>query len=188
MKILAVLGSCNSQGKTAQATNALLTAAAAEGVEVESIFLPQQKLEHCQQCNDDGWGICNKTGVCAIKDDIESVIARIKEADAVIFATPVYFGDMSESMRAFLDRFRRLSRAPGGNMAGKPAVGICVAGDAGAEAPICVVSLEKVLLKCGFNVADLIPVRWQNLELKLQVLRLTGAWLVGELRHSTLAS
>ena len=38
-------------------------------------------------------------------------------------------------------------------------------------------SLEKVLATCGFDVADVIPVRRQNLPMKLEVLRTTGKWL-----------
>jgi hypothetical protein len=37
--------------------------------------------------------------------------------------------------------------------------------------------LEKVLSTCGFAVFDMVPVRRQNLDLKLQVLEATGRWL-----------
>jgi hypothetical protein len=33
------------------------------------------------------------------------------------------------------------------------------------------------LLTCGFDVVDMIPLRRQNLEAKLPMLELTGAWL-----------
>jgi len=97
----------------------------------------------------------------------------------VVFATPVYFGDLSESMRALLDRLRRtcMNEAGKDGISGKLAVGICVAGGGGGGAPSCIVSLEKVLRTCGFDVVDLIPVRRQNLDMKLDVLRITGEWL-----------
>jgi NAD(P)H-dependent FMN reductase len=60
---------------------------------------------------------------------------------------------------------------------GKKAVGICVAGGGGGGAPSCAVSLERVMSRCGFDVVDMIPVRRQNLDMKLAVLKGTGEWL-----------
>jgi len=106
-------------------------------------------------------------------------VDRIAAADAVAFANPVYFGDLSESLRAFLDRLRRTCMNESGKakIAGKKAVGICVAGGGGGGAPNCTLSLEKVLATCGFDVVDMIPARRQNLEMKLEVLRAVGKWL-----------
>ena len=96
-----------------------------------------------------------------------------------VFATPVYFGDLSESMRAFLDRLRRTCMHESGKVkiGDKLAVGICVAGGGGGGAPSCVISLENYLSKCGFDVVDMIPVRRQNLDMKLSILKATGEWL-----------
>jgi len=114
-----------------------------------------------------------------IEDDFASLVDRIKNADAVIFATPVYFGDLSESLRAFLDRLRRICMHECGKdgISGKPAIGICVAGGGGGGAPECTVSLGKVLRTCGFDVVDMIPARRQNLDMKLDILRATAKWL-----------
>ena len=38
-------------------------------------------------------------------------------------------------------------------------------------------TLDKVLRTCGFDLVDLVPVRRQNLAMKLDVLKLTGRWL-----------
>ena len=58
-------------------------------------------------------------------------------------------------------------------------MGLCVAGGGGA--PECCVSLNKVLGACGFSVVDIVPVRRQNLEAKLGVLRGTGeAYVSGQ--------
>ena len=83
-----------------------------------------------------------------IDDDFASLVERIRSSDAAVFATPVYFSDLSESMRAFLDRLRRICRHESGRagIEGTPAVGICVAGGGGGGAPACVVALEKVLM------------------------------------------
>ncbi len=136
-------------------------------------------LEHCRQCDDNGWGTCRTGGKCAIADGFDAIVGKIAAADAVAFTNPVYYGDLSESLRAFLDRLRRTCTHDSGKskVAGKKAVGICVAGGGGGGAPFCCFSLEKVLSICGFDVVDMIPARRQNLEMKREVLRTVGKWL-----------
>ena len=179
MKGVMILGSCNPQGQTASAAAALRQGLEEDGSSCEQLFLTEMGIQRCRQCEADGWGICKSEGRCVIEDDFACVAEKIRNADAAVFATPVYFSDLSESMRAFLDRLRRITRHDCGKekIAGKPAVGICVAGGGGGGAPACAVSLEKVLSTCGFDVVDMIPARRQNLHLKLEVLRATGRWL-----------
>ena len=119
-------------------------------------------------------------GVCIIEDDFPGLVDAIAAADAVVFATPVYFGDLSESLRAFLDRLRRVCMHEAGKakVEGKPALGICVAGGGGGGAPACAQSLDKIVDRCGFDLVDVIPVRRQNLEMKRDILRATGTWPV----------
>lgn len=179
MKVLLLSGSRNPRGKTARAASALLRGAALKAATTEALFLPQMTIERCRQCEDNGWGICRSEGRCTIGDDFAPLVAKIREADAVVFATPVYFSDLSESLRAFLDRLRRISMHEDGRLGltGKPAVGICVAGGGGGGAPNCCLRLETILRRCGFDLIDMVPVRRQNLEMKLGLLEETGKWL-----------
>jgi multimeric flavodoxin WrbA len=179
MKALIIVGSRDPKGRTARSAEAVLEGLKSQGASGEVIFLTQQKIERCRQCDVDGWGICRAEGRCVIQDDFVAVVDRLRSAGAVVFANPVYFSDLSESMRAFLDRLRRICRNDAGKkgLAGKCAIGICVAGGGGGGAPACTVSMEKVLGNCGFDVVDLIPLRRQNFEMKLDVLKTTGRWL-----------
>ena len=179
MRVLAIVGSRNPKGQTARAVGALLEGATSQGAECEKVFLPEMKIERCRQCEDDGWGICRKEGHCVIEDDFASIVDKLENANVAIFATPVYFGDLSESMRAFLSRLQRTCTHESGKnrIIGKPAMGICVAGGGGG-AQACTVSLEKYLSRCGFDVVDMMPVRRQNLDMKLSILKATGKWLV----------
>jgi len=180
MKVLMILGSRNVAGQTASAADAVLEGSQKAGAEVERVFLPTLAIERCRQCDDKGWGLCRQEGRCVIEDDFAEIVAKIRGADAVVFATPVYFSDLSESMRAFCDRLRRITRHPTGQQSvqGKASIGLCVAGGGGGGAPACCLSLEKVLGTCGFDIVDMIPARRQNLETKLKALRLAGEWLV----------
>ena len=179
MKVLMISGSRNAEGQTARAADSLLAGAAKAGAETEKIFLPDIQLERCRQCEDSGWGICRDEGRCIIEDDFPSLMEKVRQADAVVFATPVYFGDLSESLRAFLDRLRRICIHKEGRagIEHKPAIGLCVAGGGGGGAPACCVSLERALTTSKLDVVDMIPVRRQNLEEKQAALELTGQWL-----------
>ena len=179
MKAMIILGSQNPEGQTASATQALIQGITEADGQCEQVFLPQMDIERCRQCEYDGWGICKTEGQCIIEDDFALVVDKIREADAAVFATPVYFGDLSESMRAFLDRLRRIYQHSAGQdgITAKIAVGICVAGGRGGGGPTCTVSLEKILRQCDFDVVDLIPARRQNLDMKMDILKITGQWL-----------
>ena len=185
MQILILSGSRNREGQTARAIKAIQKGISEGKGKSEAIFLTEMNLERCRQCEADGWGLCRKEGRCIIEDDFASIVEKVKAADVVVFANPVYFGDLSESMRTFLDRYRRIGfmrpgrPAPGAfpTAGGTPAIGICYAGGSGNGTVSCAFFLERVLQTCGFDVVDMIPVRRQNIDIKLPMLELTGKWL-----------
>lgn len=180
MKILVLSGSRNPQGKTAHAINSVRKGITAAGGESECLFLPELNLERCRQCDPNGWGLCRKEGRCIIEDDLPSLVEKIKSSDVVVFANPVYFGDLTESMRGFLDRLRRIRfmRTDSVIPQGIPTVGLCYAGGSGNGSPNCCASLDRALRTCGFDVVDMVPLRRQNLEAKLPALEIIGKWLV----------
>jgi multimeric flavodoxin WrbA len=179
MQLIIISGSRNPEGQTARAAIALAEGAASAGCACETIYLPALQIERCRQCDNDGWGQCRQGEACVIEDDLAETIQKISAADAVVFATPVYFADLSESLRAFLDRVRRIATHAGekSSLRGKPAVGLCVAGGGGGGAPRCAEALEFALYSAGFDVIDMIPARRQNLAAKVTVLRQVGEWL-----------
>lgn len=179
MKTILICGSRNPNGQTAQAADAVLKGLAKAGTSAEQVFLPALRIERCRQCDEHGWGLCRQEGRCVIDDDLSGLVAKMRQADTVVFATPVYYADLSESLRAFTDRLRRICTHEAGRVSiqGKPMIGVCVAGGGGGGAPACCVSLEKVITTCGFDVVDMIPVRRQNLQAKLRTLELAGQLL-----------
>jgi multimeric flavodoxin WrbA len=181
MKYIVLSGSRNPQGQTARAIQALVKGMESLGASGETYYLPTMKIEHCHQCEDNGWGGCRKEGRCGLEDDLAMLVEGIRAADLAVFATPVYFGDLSESMRAVTDRLRRTCMHDAGKagITNKRAVGLCVAGGGGGGGPSCATSLDKVLRTCGFDLLDAIPLRRQNLEAKLPILEATGRWLAG---------
>jgi multimeric flavodoxin WrbA len=183
MEITVLSGARSGEGQTGRAVKALVAGLEAGGAKVFVRLLPGDRLERCRQCRDDGWGECIDKGTCVIKDDDFAGIAKqVRKADAVVFATPVYWGDLAESLKAFLDRFRRTCLHAEGKkgVKGKPVMGLGVAGGGGGGSFECMRRLEDTLHHCGFDVVDLVPARRQNLRLKVQVLELTGKWFAEE--------
>jgi NAD(P)H-dependent FMN reductase len=187
MKVLVLSGSRNPKGKTAEAINAILGGVTKAGGESECIFLPAYSIERCRQCAPDGNGRCRVDGQCVIEDDFAAIADKLNRSDVVVFASPVYFFDMSESLRAFLDRYRRVTfiarvvPSAQGFPAVKtkiPAVGLSYAGGSGLGTVECIASLDKALQLCGFDRIDMIPVRRQNLDIKKPALEDIGEWLV----------
>jgi multimeric flavodoxin WrbA len=176
MGIVAISGSRNEQGQTARALKAYLGGMEEAGQECERYYLPVMNLERCRQCDADGWGLCRREGRCVIEDDFAELVEKVQGAEKVVFATPVYFSDLSESMRGFLDRLRRVVRfaEERGGLEGKEAAVICVAGGGGGGAPTCVHQMDLILRTIGFEVMDAVCVRRQNLAWKEKVLRLAG--------------
>ena len=175
MHVLIISGSRNPEGRTAGCAGAVARGLARAGATSEAVFLTACNLERCHQCDADGWGLCLREGRCIIEDDFASLVEKIVSADVVVFANPVYFSELSESMRAFLDRLRRISyRRPEQPLKGKPAFGVCMAGSGGGGAPFCCFSLERVLRTIGFSVVEVVPVRRQNIDGRLPMLETAG--------------
>ncbi|MDP8210181.1 MAG: flavodoxin family protein [Candidatus Stygibacter australis] len=107
MKILAVLGSPHKEGNTA----AILSFYLAEAVkkypeaEVENIYLQNLNIKGCQACF-----YCKKadTKTCIINDDMTDLYPKINDADVLIFATPIYWWNMTSQMKTFIDRLYAL--------------------------------------------------------------------------------
>lgn len=184
MQVLVLSGSRNPEGRTARLINSLREGIVKGGGNSELLFLPTMNIERCRQCESNGWGICRSEHRCIIEDDFPSITDKIKSADAVVFATPVYFADLSESMRAFLDRLRRThfmagprGMPPAPTEQSTPVMGICYAGGSGNGTTNCAMNLERILQTCGFDVVEMLPARRQNLEAKLPLAEKIGEWL-----------
>jgi multimeric flavodoxin WrbA len=101
MKILAINGS-HRKGSTL----ILLEEALKElqDFETEIVSLSDYVLEYCKVCN-----ACKKNGgICVVRDGYEEIATKMKEADAIIVGSPVYFGSVTGMLKTLFDRSRTL--------------------------------------------------------------------------------
>lgn len=173
MKCLAIQTSPNKDGLTASLTEKTLEGFRSQGGEVELIHLNYMNIKPCIAC-DRGWGDC-RGGDCILVDDFQGIRDKIGEADAIVFVTPVYFGDLSESAKRFLDRLRRTEAFSGrGTCHGKRFIGVAAAGGSGNGAVRALSNLEYYFKRLGCEIVDLIPVTKFSKKHKLPMLMETG--------------
>lgn len=102
--IYGINGSPRKHGNTAQSLHAFL-----EGVSASSH--KQTKIIHLIDYDNKGCISCfgckknNDTyGSCVMKDDILKIIQLISKSDGIVFASPIYFGNITGQMQSFLER------------------------------------------------------------------------------------
>lgn len=69
------------------------------GHQVEKISLRDKKIAFCRGCL-----ACQHTGKCVLKDDGNDIADKMLAADVLVFATPIYYYEMSGQMKTMLDR------------------------------------------------------------------------------------
>jgi multimeric flavodoxin WrbA len=105
MNVMAFNGSPRKKNwNTVTLLNNVLEGAASAGAETELIQLYDLNFSGCISCFSCKKISREKDGVCAVQDDLTSVLDRVRKADALIIGTPVYYGAESASTRALLER------------------------------------------------------------------------------------
>jgi multimeric flavodoxin WrbA len=183
MTFLVVYSSPNANGLTAACA-----AAAAEGIaqadaQVQVLRLNDLDVGKCRACND-GWGSCRSQHQCQVQDGFQDLHARVMAADGLILVTPVYWGDSSESMKAFVDRMRRCEASAGetSRLLAKPVIAVACAGGTGNGTVTCLLNLDNWIKHVRARMFDLVPVtRWSR-AWKLDAIRESARAMAAQVR------
>ena len=97
MKIVGIFGSPRKNGASARIAYGFLETAQEIGAEIKTYYLNGMKFRGCQGCN----ACKEKSEICIQKDDLTEVLADLKEADVAVFATPVYYWDVTGQFKCF---------------------------------------------------------------------------------------
>lgn len=100
MKI-AVLNGSPRKVNTAAMIQAFREGAEAAGHQVEEYHVGKMKIAGCLACE-----YCHTkgNGECIQKDDFEKLLPAYKEADMIVFASPIYYFGMTSQMEAAIQR------------------------------------------------------------------------------------
>ncbi|NDV27538.1 flavodoxin family protein [Desulfovibrio sp. JC010] len=100
MKVLSILGSPRKKGTSSRIAKSFTTVAEQNGAEVQEFYLNGMNYKGCQGCEK-----CHsKDDKCILKDDLTPVLDGMREADIIVYSTPVYYLDVSGQFKTFLDR------------------------------------------------------------------------------------
>jgi len=99
-KLLVLSGTPRRGGNSDILCDQFIKGAQESGNQVEKIFLRDKKINYCVGC-----GTCSvQRKPCPQKDDMEEILEKMIEADAIVMATPVYFYTMDAQMKTLIDR------------------------------------------------------------------------------------
>ena len=101
--VLVITTSLRGKSNSEILTECLIAGAKEAGHEVEHISLKGKEIKFCIGCL-----ACQKTQQCVLKDDVIEIAEKVKNADTLVFATPIYYYEMSGQMKTLLDRLNPL--------------------------------------------------------------------------------
>jgi multimeric flavodoxin WrbA len=101
-KIVVLNGSPKAeQSNTHIMVKAFTEGATEAGAEVENIFLAKHAIQPCVGCFKCWF---TTPGHCFLTDDAEAIVDRVATANLLVFATPLYFDNISGTLKNFMDR------------------------------------------------------------------------------------
>jgi len=115
-RIVILKGSPNAKGNTAILADQIAKGAVSAGATVTQFFLQKMDIASCTACQG-----CQKPKAkgCVQKDDMTAIYDASKNADAIVFASPIYWFTMSAQIKQVLDRFYAFITPKGHRFAGK---------------------------------------------------------------------
>ncbi|OUO99982.1 NADPH-dependent FMN reductase [Drancourtella sp. An210] len=105
-RVLVISTSLRNNSNSEILADAFLDGAQSAGHEAEKVSLKNKTLAFCRGCL-----TCQKTGNCVIHDDAEEIVEKMSHADVLVFATPIYYYEMSGQMKTLIDRANPLFTA-----------------------------------------------------------------------------
>jgi multimeric flavodoxin WrbA len=100
-KLIIVKGSPRENGNSALLAARVAAGAEAAGAEVESFYLHGMDIQPCDACD-----FCQGAAEigCVIEDDMQILYPKIREADAILYVSPIYWFTVSAQLKLFMDR------------------------------------------------------------------------------------
>ena len=128
MKVVGIVGSPRIGGNTEQLTQEALRIIGEKGIDTELVRLAEKTILPCTGCD-----ACESEETCPLDDDLLPLYHRLREANGIILASPVYFGSATPQLKAFMDRAGYISYNNGYTFARKAGGPLVVAGRNGGN-------------------------------------------------------
>jgi len=100
MQIVCLMGSPRRQGNSTALAECFTARAEQLGARIQTFVLNDLQMRGCQACEACKIGLDH----CVVEDGLSEVLEAVLHADALVFASPVYYGDVSAQLKTFIDR------------------------------------------------------------------------------------
>jgi len=119
-KVVIVMGSPRKNGNSATLAHRVAEGARAAGADVESFYLHEMDIKPCTACD-----VCREDTAtdCNIDDDMQNLYPKLRQADALVIASPIYWFTVAAQTKLFMDRCYALG-GPQGNALKDKRIGI----------------------------------------------------------------
>lgn len=97
--VLVISSTMRKNGNSEVLAQEFVKGAKDAGNNVEFITLRDREIKFCKGCM-----ACQSLKTCVIKDDSNEVVEKMKNADVIAFASPIYYYEMSGQLKTLLDR------------------------------------------------------------------------------------
>lgn len=99
--LLGISSSPRKGGNSDILLDKLLDGAMSSGGLIEKVRLNELNFKPCQEC-----GGCDDTGLCVIGDDMGLLYEKVRQADCLVLASPLFFTSISAQTKMMIDRFQ----------------------------------------------------------------------------------
>jgi multimeric flavodoxin WrbA len=113
-RVLVLKGSPRKKGNSATLADQVAAGATEGGATVESFDLHDMNIRPCDGCD-----FCQGSGECVINDDMQLLYPRLRKADAIVIASPIYWFTVSAQTKLCMDRWYALEGSGSSALAGK---------------------------------------------------------------------
>jgi multimeric flavodoxin WrbA len=115
-KILIFMGSPRKEGNSSTLARRIAEGAGATGAEVESYFLHEMNVQPCDACE-----ACRdrRETDCILEDDLTDLFPKLRQAEVIVIASPIYWFTVSAQTKLFMDRWYALGGPEGHSFKGK---------------------------------------------------------------------
>lgn len=101
--VLVISTSLRARSNSDLLAERLVAGAKEAGHQVEKISLKDKNIGFCRGCL-----ACQKTQKCVLNDDAVELAEKVRNADTLVFITPIYYYEMSGQLKTLLDRMNPL--------------------------------------------------------------------------------
>ena len=102
-KVIVISTSLRKGSNSDMLADKFIEGATAAGHDVEKVSLVGKEMKFCIGCLS-----CGTTHKCFIKDDVPAIMDKVLNSDVVVWATPIYYYEMSGQMKTLIDRMNAM--------------------------------------------------------------------------------